>query len=152
MTGDDEQGAASRGALASLDAGSRRGQRRCPRRDRPGGVGGRLADRLGWPRRRTHRLRPAHLYVDVEDDEVHHDSDHHQPPADDHGVRRPSDTSTTSSSETSETSTSETSPTSTTTTTTTTESGNPGYGEYPTTTYHRPRTNVTRTLYPVPGG
>lgn len=67
----------------------------------------------------------------------------------------PSDTSSTSSSETSETSTSETSPTSTTTTTTTTtttESGNPGYGEYPTTTYHRPRTNVTRTLYPVPGG
>lgn len=69
------------------------------------------------------------------------------------GVPGESDTTTTSPSETSGTSTtSETSPTSTTTTTTTTESSSAGYGEYPTTTHHRPRTNVTRTLYPPPGG
>ncbi|MGV0592319.1 hypothetical protein [Mycolicibacterium porcinum] len=70
-----------------------------------------------------------------------------------YGIPGESDTSTTSPSETSGTSTtSETSPTSTTTTTTTTESSSAGYGEYPTTTRHRPRTNVTRTLYPPPGG
>ncbi|MBX8691409.1 hypothetical protein GO011_28620 [Mycobacterium sp. 20091114027_K0903767] len=69
-----------------------------------------------------------------------------------YGIPGESDTSTTSPSETSGTSTtSETSPTSTTTTTTT-ESSSAGYGEYPTTTRHRPRTNVTRTLYPPPGG
>jgi hypothetical protein len=69
------------------------------------------------------------------------------------GLPGESDTTTTSPSETSGTSTtSETSPTSTTTTTTTTESSSAGYGEYPTTTYRRPRTNVTRTLYPAPGG
>ncbi|WP_454788086.1 hypothetical protein [Mycolicibacterium lutetiense] len=71
------------------------------------------------------------------------------------GVPGESDTTTTSPSETSPTTTSETSPTSTTTTTTTTtpSSTQPGadYGEYPTTHY-RPRTNVTRTLYPPPGG
>ncbi|WP_083267004.1 hypothetical protein [Mycolicibacterium porcinum] len=68
-----------------------------------------------------------------------------------YGIPGESDTSTTSPSETSGTSTtSETSPTSTTTTTT--ESSSAGYGEYPTTTRHRPRTNVTRTLYPPPGG
>ncbi|WP_236735228.1 hypothetical protein [Mycolicibacterium peregrinum] len=67
----------------------------------------------------------------------------------------PSDTTSTSTPETSETTTtttSETSPTTTTTTTTTTPSyTQPGYGEYPTT-HNRPRTNVTRTLYPPPGG
>lgn len=69
-----------------------------------------------------------------------------------YGIPGESDTSTTSPSETSGTSTtSETSPTSTITTTTT-ESSSAGYGEYPTTTRHRPRTNVTRTLYPPPGG
>ena len=72
------------------------------------------------------------------------------------GLPGESDTTTTSPSETSGTSiTSETSPTSTTTTTTTTtttQSGSADYGEYPTTTRHRPRTNVTRTLYPPPGG
>ncbi|MEN4398632.1 hypothetical protein ACNQR7_12645 [Mycolicibacterium senegalense] len=69
------------------------------------------------------------------------------------GLPGESDTTTTSPSETSGTSTtSETSPTSTITTTTTTESSSAGYGEYPTTTYRRPRTNVTRTLYPAPGG
>ncbi|MCV7109913.1 hypothetical protein A5761_29920 [Mycolicibacterium setense] len=68
------------------------------------------------------------------------------------GLPGESDTSTTSPSETSGTSTtSETSTTTTTTTTTTTESGSAGY-EDPTTTYRRPRTNVTRTLYPAPGG
>ncbi len=68
------------------------------------------------------------------------------------GLPGESDTSSTSPSETSGTSTtSETSPTSTTTTTTTTESGSAGY-EAPTTTHRRPRTNVTRTLYPAPGG
>lgn len=71
------------------------------------------------------------------------------------GLPGESDTTTTSPSETSGTSTtSETSPTSTTTTTTTTttQSGSADYGDYPTTTHHRPRTNVTRTLYPPPGG
>lgn len=71
------------------------------------------------------------------------------------GLPGESETTTTTSSDTSETSTTtETSPTSTTTTTTTTttESSSAGYGEYPTTTRHRPRTNVTRTLYPPPGG
>ncbi|MGV0772006.1 hypothetical protein [Mycobacterium syngnathidarum] len=64
------------------------------------------------------------------------------------GLPGESETTTTTSD------TSETSPTSTTTTTTTTttESSSAGYGEYPTTTRHRPRTNVTRTLYPPPGG
>ncbi|WP_166902215.1 hypothetical protein [Mycobacterium sp. DL440] len=69
------------------------------------------------------------------------------------GVPGESDTPTTSStSETTTTTTSETSPTSTTTpTTTTTTPSGADYGEYPTTHY-RPRTNVTRTLYPPPGG
>ncbi len=69
------------------------------------------------------------------------------------GLPGESETSGTTTSET-DTSTSETSETTTTTTTTTTPSySQPGaYGEYPTTTYHRPRTNVTRTLYPAPGG
>ena len=64
------------------------------------------------------------------------------------GLPGESETTTTTSD------TSETSPTSTTTTTTTTttESSSAGYGEYPTTTRHRPRTNATRTLYPPPGG
>ena len=70
----------------------------------------------------------------------------------------PSDTTTTSPSETTETSPTTSSETTTTTTTTTTTATTPSYtqpggdyGEYPTTHY-RPRTNVTRTLYPPPGG